>query len=441
MSDQPRVEIYTKTDCPYCEKAKDLFDSKGIEYETYNVTDDDELFEEMVERADGRQTAPEVFIDDELIGGWDDTSALNETGELDEKLGIAEDTDDEIVEHRKLVIAGTGIAGLTAAIYAGRSNNEPLVIEGDEPGGQLTLTTDVANYPGFPDGIGGPELVNNMKEQAKQFGADLKNGIIESVDDSRRPFRVEMKDGDVYTADAVIAASGASARTLGIPGEDELMGYGLSTCATCDGAFFRGEDMLVVGGGDAAMEEATFLTKFADTVYIAHRREEFRAEDYWVDRVQEKVEEGEIEIMKNTELIEIHGSQEDGVDHVTLVENEQGHPTDRLDDPETEEFDFDVGAVFFAIGHTPNTDYLENTGVETDADGYLKTKGGDGGDQTETDVPGIFGAGDVVDYHYQQAVTAAGMGSKAALDADEYLEDLERAESAAGEVEPTAADD
>ncbi|RZH67045.1 FAD-dependent oxidoreductase [Natrinema altunense] len=441
MSDQPRVEIYTKTDCPYCEKAKDLFDSKGIEYETYNVTDDDDRFEEMVERADGRKTAPEVFIDDELIGGWDDTSALNETGELDEKLGIATEDDGEIVEHRTLIIAGTGIAGLTAAIYAGRSNNEPLVIEGDEPGGQLTLTTDVANYPGFPEGIGGPELVNNMKEQATQFGADLKNGIIESVDDSSRPFRVEMKDGDVYTADAVIAASGASARTLGVPGEDELMGYGLSTCATCDGAFFRGEDMLVVGGGDAAMEEATFLTKFADTVYIAHRREEFRAEDYWVDRVHEKVEDGEIEILKNTELTEIHGSQEDGVDHVTLVENDKGHPTDRLDDPETETFDFDVGAVFYAIGHTPNTDYLEETDVRTDDEGYLKTTGGDGGGQTETHVSGIFGAGDVVDYHYQQAVTAAGMGSKAALDADEYLEDLERADSSAEEVEPAAADD
>ncbi|MBZ6494060.1 FAD-dependent oxidoreductase [Natrinema longum] len=441
MTDQPRVEIYTKTDCPYCEKAKDLFDSKAVEYETYNVTGDDERFEEMVERADGRQTAPEVFIDDELIGGWDDTAALNETGELDEKLGIATETDEEIVEHRKLIIAGTGIAGLTAAIYAGRSNNEPLVIEGDEPGGQLTLTTDVANYPGFPDGIGGPELVNNMKEQAKQFGAELQNGIIESVDDSSRPFRVELTNGDVYTADAVIAASGASARTLGIPGEDELMGYGLSTCATCDGAFFRGEDMLVVGGGDAAMEEATFLTKFADTVYIAHRREEFRAEDYWIDRVHEKVESGEIEIMKNTELIEIHGSQAEGVDHVTLVENEQGHPTDRLDDPETEEFEFDVGAVFFAIGHTPNTDYLEGTGVETDADGYLKTTGGEGGGQTETDVPGIFGAGDVVDYHYQQAVTAAGMGSKAALDADEYLENLERADSSVADAEAAAADD
>ncbi|SEV81429.1 FAD-dependent oxidoreductase [Natrinema salifodinae] len=441
MSDQPRVEIYTKEDCPYCEKAKDLFDSKGIEYETYNVTGDDDRFEEMVERADGRQTAPEVFIDDELIGGWDDTSALNETGELDEKLGIATEDDDDIVEHRTLIIAGTGISGLTAAIYAGRANNDPLVIEGDEPGGQLTLTTDVANYPGFPDGIGGPELVNRMKEQATQFGAELKNGIIESVDDSTRPFRVELTNGEVYTADAVIAASGASARTLDIPGEDELMGYGLSTCATCDGAFFRGEDMLVVGGGDAAMEEATFLTKFADTVYLVHRREEFRAEDYWVDRVEEKVEEGEIEIMKNTELIEIHGSQAEGVDHATLVRNEKGHPTDRLDDPETEEFDFDVGAVFFAIGHTPNTEYLEDTDVKMDDEGYLKTTGGDGGGQTETHVPGIFGAGDVVDYHYQQAVTAAGMGSKAALDADEYLEDLERAESTAEDAEPATADD
>ncbi|RQG98530.1 FAD-dependent oxidoreductase [Natrarchaeobius oligotrophus] len=440
MSDQPRVEIYTKAECPYCEKAKDLFDGKGVEYETYNVTDDDELFEEMVERAGGRKTAPEVFIDDELIGGWDDTSALEETGELDEKLGIANDDSADTVEHRKLLIAGTGIAGLTAAIYAGRANNEPLVIEGDEPGGQLTLTTDVANYPGFPEGIGGPELVNDMKEQARRFGADLINGIVDSVDASSRPFRVELTNGDVYTADAIIAASGASARTLGVPGEDELMGYGLSTCATCDGAFFRDEDMLVVGGGDAAMEEATFLTKFADTVYIAHRREEFRAEDYWVDRVHEKVEDGEIEIMKNTELIEIHGSQADGIDRVTLVHNEQGHPTDRLEDPETEEFDFDVGAVFFAIGHTPNTAYLEGTGVEMDDEGYLRTRGGDGGGQTETDVPGIFGAGDVVDYHYQQAVTAAGMGSKAALDADEYLDDLERADSS-GETEVAAADD
>ena len=341
---------------------------------------------------------------------------------------------DELVEHRRLVITGSGIAGLTAAIYAARSNNDPLVLRGDEPGGQLTLTTDVANYPGFPEGIGGPELIQQMEEQAERFGAEFENGIVADVDDSTRPFRVELSSGDIYTADAVIAASGASARTLGVPGEDDLMGFGLSTCATCDGAFFRGEDMLVVGGGDAAMEEASFLTKFADTVYIAHRRENFRAEDYWVDRVMEHVDAGDIEIMRNTELLEIHGSQAAGIDSVTLAENETGYPKDSLDDPGTDTFEFDVGAVFYAIGHTPNTDYLEGTGVGMDEAGYLKTRGGEGGGQTKTDVEGVFGAGDVVDHHYQQAVTAGGMGSKAAIDADDYLEDRAAADAATGQA-------
>ncbi|MFC6952999.1 glutaredoxin 3 [Halorubellus litoreus] len=439
MTDSPRVEVYTKENCGYCDKAKALLDEKGVEYEEINVTGDEDAFEEMVERANGRRTAPEVFIDDELVGGWDDTSALDQEGKLDEKLGIAcADGGEEIVEHRTMVIAGTGIAGLSAAIYAARSNNDPLVIEGDEPGGQLTLTTDVENYPGFPEGISGPDLINNMKEQATKFGADTKNGIIEDVvagdPANGTPHRVVMTNGDCYTADVVIAASGASARTLGVPGEDELMGYGLSTCATCDGAFFRGEDMLVVGGGDAAMEEANFLTKFANKVYVAHRREEFRAEDIWIDRVMDKVDAGEIEILKNTELTEIHGSQADGVDHVTLVEHPDGHPKEKLDagDESVEEYEMDVGAVFYAIGHTPNTDYLEGTGVETDAEGYLLTEGGKGGGQTATGVPGIYGAGDVVDHHYQQAVTAAGMGVKAALDSDEFLDDLKRARTKAG---------
>ena len=341
---------------------------------------------------------------------------------------------DEPAEHRRLVIAGSGIAGLTAAIYAARSNNDPLVLKGDEPGGQLTLTTDVANYPGFPEGVGGPELIQRMEQQAERFGAELKNGIVADVDDSSRPFRVELKNGDVYTADALIAASGASARTLGVPGEDALMGFGLSTCATCDGAFFQGEDMLVVGGGDAAMEEASFLTKFADTVYIAHRRENFRAEDYWVDRVMEHVEAGDIEVMRNTELLEIHGSQEEGVDSVTLARNDTGYPKDNLEDPGTETFEMDVGAVFYAIGHTPNTDYLAGTGVEMDEAGYVETRGGEGGGQTGTAVEGIFGAGDVVDYHYQQAITAGGMGCKAAIDADDYLEDRAATEAAAGQA-------
>ncbi len=348
---------------------------------------------------------------------------------------------DGAVEHRRLIIAGTGIAGLTAAIYAGRANNEPLVFEGDEPGGQLTLTTDVANYPGFPDGIGGPELVQKMKEQATQFGAEVEHGIVTDVDGGDPPFRVELKNGDVYTCDALIAASGASARTLGVPGEDELMGYGLSTCATCDGAFFRDEDMLVVGGGDAAMEEASFLTKFADTVYIAHRRENFRAEAHWVERVEEHVENGDIEIMRNTELLEIHGSPEDGIDHVTLAQNDEGYPKDNLDTPGTETIEFDVGAVFYAIGHTPNTGYLEGTDVEMDDAGYIITQGGDGAGQTKTDVEGIFGAGDVVDHHYQQAVTAAGMGSKAALDVDEYLEEHPPAETAESDPATAESDD
>ena len=353
---------------------------------------------------------------------------------------------DAVVEHRPLVIAGTGISGLTAAIYAARSNNNPLVLEGDEPGGQLTLTTDVENYPGFPEGISGPELINNMKQQAEQFGADTKNGVLESVDvegeGTDRLFRITLSNGDVYTADAVIAASGASARTLGIPGEDDLMGYGLSTCATCDGAFFRDEKIVVIGGGDAAMEEAHFLTKFASTVYIVHRREEFRAEDVWIDRIMDKKKAGEIEIMRNTEAIELHGSREEGVDSVTMVRHPDGHPTDKLDDPETEEFEFDAGAVFYAIGHTPNTNYLEGIGVDTDDEGYLKTQGRKGGSQTATGVDGLFGAGDVVDFHYQQAVTAAGMGCQAAMDADVYLEELERtrAQSAAASGETAAAE-
>jgi thioredoxin reductase (NADPH) len=314
------------------------------------------------------------------------------------------------------------------------------VLEGDEPGGQLTLTTDVENYPGFPEGISGPDLINNMKEQAERFGAEIMNGVVADVDDSARPYRVELSSGDVFTTDAFIAASGASARTLGIPGEDELMGYGVSTCATCDGAFFRDEEMIVIGGGDAAMEEANFLTKFAEKVYLVHRREGFRAEDYWMDRTEEKVEEGEIEIIKNTEATEIHGTPEEGVDYVELVRNPEGYPTDKLDDPETEHFQMDVGAVFLAIGHTPNTEYLEDTGVEMDEAGYIKTEGGKGGGQTKTGVPGLFGAGDVVDFHYQQAVTAAGMGCKAALDADDYLETAEL-EATEGATEAAAGDD
>ncbi len=346
----------------------------------------------------------------------------------------------EGTEHHRLVIAGSGIAGLSAAVYAARSNNDPVVFEGPEPGGQLTLTTEVENYPGFPEGISGPDLIDRMKEQAERFGAEIRNGVVADVGANGRPFVVDLGSGERITADAVIAASGASARTLGVPGEDEMMGYGVSTCATCDGAFFRGEDIVVVGGGDAACEEASFLTTFADTVYMVHRREEFRAEDYWVDRVAEQVDDGAIEVLLNTELVEIHGSREDGVDHLDLVRHPEGHPTDRLDDPETERFEFDAGAVFYAIGHDPNTGYLEGTGVKLDDAGYVLTEGGRGADQTATGVDGLFAAGDVVDFHYQQAATAGGMGVEAALDADDYLDDVDRETQAAGSTEVPADD-
>ena len=435
MTGPPTIEMYTKIDCSYCDRAKDHLESKGLSYDEYLVSDDPERMAEMVDRSGGRKTAPQIFIDDHHVGGYDDLCEADASGELDELLG--EDTEDEPDAHHPILIAGSGIAGLTAAIYAARSNNEPLVLEGTEPGGQLTLTTDVANYPGFPEGIGGPELIQRMKDQAERFGATISQGVVESLDDTDRPFTVTLTNGTRYTADAVIAASGASARTLGVPGEDELMGYGLSTCATCDGAFFRDEEMVVVGGGDAAMEEANFLTKFASKVHIVHRREEFRAEDYWIDRIMEHVEEGTIELRLNTELVELHGSQEDGLSHVTLVEHPDGHPTEKLDDPDTSEYDLEVGACFFAIGHVPNTEYLADTPVDMDEEGYIETIGGRGGGQTRTAVPGLFGAGDVVDYHYQQAITAGGMGCQAALDADAYLEDEARTEA---ERVPVAAE-
>lgn len=326
-------------------------------------------------------------------------------------------------EHQVLII-GSGVAGLSAAIYAARGDNNPLVIKGDEPGGQLTLTTDVENYPGFPDGITGSELIMRMEDQATQFGAEVTNGIVENIDDSARPFTVTLQDGTQYEVPAIIVASGASARTLGIPGEDELMGYGVSTCATCDGAFFRGEDMLVVGGGDAALEEASFLTKFADTVYLAHRRDEFRAEAHWQQTLEEHETDGEIEVLWNTEVTEVTGTPEDGINSVTLVSHPDGHPKDKPDGEVTTR-NLDVGAMFVAIGHTPNTAFLTDTNVELDDAGYITIEGTVGQNATKTTVDGIFAAGDVFDHHYQQAATASGTGVQAALDVDQYLEKQE----------------
>ena len=300
-----------------------------------------------------------------------------------------------------VIIIGSGCAGLTAAIYAGRANLTPLVIDGYEPGGQLTLTTMVENFPGFPDGILGPDLIENMRKQAARFGAEFKAGAITEVDLSRRPFRVTAKQ-DTYETDALIIASGASARMLGLESERKLIGHGVSTCATCDGYFFRGKEIAVVGGGDSAMEEATFLTKFASRVHLLHRRENFRASKIMLDRAAANEK---IHMVTPVVIEEISDVSKGGVESITM-RNTNTNAVSTLP----------VEGVFVAIGHEPNTKVFRGQ-LDMDENGYLITR-----DRTQTNVPGVFAAGDVQDHHYRQAVTAAGSGCMAAIDAEKFLE-------------------
>ena len=303
---------------------------------------------------------------------------------------------------RQVIIAGSGCAGYTAAIYAARANLEPLLVEGSEPGGQLSLTTDVENFPGFPEGIKGPELIQRMRAQAERFGAHVMRGDIQAADLSRRPFRLTIEGAEQLTR-TLIVASGARARWLGLPHEMRLVGHGISSCATCDGFFFRQQEVGVVGGGDSAMEEALFLTRFASRVHVIHRRDQLRASKIMQERA---FANPKIAFVWNTVVIQLLGDQ--ALEGVVLMDVNTG-----------ESREMPLQGLFVAIGHIPNTGLFRGQ-LDMDDEGYLLVHDG-----SHTNVPGVFAAGDVHDRRYRQAVTAAGAGCRAAMDAEKFLEAVE----------------
>jgi thioredoxin reductase (NADPH) len=392
----PEITLYTKSWCPYCDRAKRLLQEKGQHWTEIDIEARPEKRDEMIRRS-GQTTVPQIWIGERHVGGFDDLAAVERAGELDALLGIQTAAGE--AEHVRVLILGSGPAGYTAAIYAARADLAPVMVAGLQFGGQLMLTTDVENYPGFPEAISGPEMMERFQRQAERFGTRVLFEDATKVDLSRRPFRVETPER-AFLADALVLATGATARWLGLDSEKRLQNKGVSACATCDGALYRGKAMAVVGGGDTAMEEALFLTRYATKVTVIHRRNELRASKIMQDRA---LAHEKIEFLWESVVDEVQGDP--FVTGLRVRNLRSG-----------EEQDLPVEALFVAIGHQPNTELVRGQ-LELDDVGYVKVEPG----TTRTSVEGVFACGDVMDPTYRQAVTAAGTGCMAAIDSERWL--------------------
>ncbi len=398
-----KIVVYSKDYCPYCVKAKELLKSKGVSFEEIAVDVKLEEMDIMIEKSGGQRTVPQIFIDDFHVGGCDDLYELENKGELDSLLEI--EVEEADVNHHRVIILGSGPAGYTAAIYAARANLEPLVIFGPQKGGQLTTTTEVDNFPGFPDGIDGNKLMGLMEQQALRFSTEITFGEITRVDLTERPFKL-YQDDKLFTCDALIIATGATARYLGLPSEAKYKNRGVSACATCDGFFFKGQKVAVAGGGDTALEDATYLTNFCEKVYVIHRRDEFRASKAMQERV---FKNSHIEVVWDSVIDEVIGDEAKGMNNLQVRNVKTG-----------EKKQLDVSGLFVAIGHTPNTGLFEGM-LTMDEKKYLSPASG----TTRMNIDGVFACGDVMDSIYRQAITAAGTGCMAAMDAERWLAEID----------------
>jgi len=392
------VIVYSTDYCPYCVRAKQLLKSKEVEYKEINVDTYPEEKAIMIQKSNGARTVPQILIDDFHVGGCDELYALDGQGKLDELLDTKLQEQDMI--HKKVIVLGSGPAGYTAAIYAARANLAPLILTGNQKGGQLTTTTEVENFPGFPQGVDGNDLMAKMEAQATRFETEIIFGEVTNVDISSRPFKLE-QDNNIYTCDVLIIATGASARYLGLESETKYKNRGVSACATCDGFFYKGKKVAVNGGGDTALEEAHYLTNFCEKVFLIHRRDEFRASKAMQKRI---LANDKIEVVWDSVVDEVIGDDRGMTD--LQVRNVKTGEKQKLG----------TEGLFVAIGHTPNTKLFKGV-LDMDETGYLITTP----NSTHMNIEGVFACGDAMDKRYRQAVTAAGSGCMAAIDAERWL--------------------